>query len=86
MNGAGMDGCADHNHGRTFSELRYLRHGESTYKYQVSKSFRQNLLVIPSAESSCILVQADTILMLRSSTTYNKKCSAQNCGSGSALI
>jgi len=41
------------------------------------KPFRKNLLVIPSAESSCILVQADTILMLRSSTTYNKKCYAQ---------
>ncbi len=40
------------------------------------KPFRQNLLVIPSAESSCILVQADTILMLRSSTTYNKQCHA----------
>ncbi len=41
-----------------------------------SLPFRQNLLVIPSAESSCILVQADTILMLRSSTTYNKQCHA----------
>ncbi len=36
MNGAGPDSCADHNHGRTFSERCYLCHGESTYKYQVS--------------------------------------------------
>jgi hypothetical protein len=38
MNGAGPDSCADHNKGRAFSERRYLRHGESTFKYQVSKT------------------------------------------------
>jgi hypothetical protein len=31
------DSCIDYNHGRTFSERCYLRHGESTYNYQVSK-------------------------------------------------
>ena len=31
-----LKSCADHNHDRILSERRYLRHGESTYKYQVS--------------------------------------------------
>jgi hypothetical protein len=32
MNGARPDSSADNNHGRTFSERCYLRHGESTDK------------------------------------------------------
>jgi hypothetical protein len=36
MNEAGPYGCADHNHERTFSARRYLRHGESTYVVQVA--------------------------------------------------
>jgi hypothetical protein len=46
MNGAGMDSCADHKHGLTFSERHYLCHGELTFKYQVPGLFNLELLLL----------------------------------------
>ncbi len=56
MNGAGPDSCADHNHGRTFSEWHYWHHGESSIKYQVSSTKYKDLQYSATPPSPSLLV------------------------------